>query len=1111
MGRGRIRKKQMSSDSDSEGSSLPPKNKKSKQSIPSDEDDDDEMVVEASTSAASRKRANKNSTSNFYRKTCENPSNELTVQSPFSRCGKIISIRLRNFMCHSNLYIEFGPNINFLVGSNGSGKSAVITALALGLAGSARATSRASSIQKLIKNGETNATIELTLCNTGLRPFKPEIFGPQITVVRHIRQSSSTYEMKDAHKRSVYKKLEEIRRMCLFFGISVENPIFVLNQEASREFLKDLEPASNYKLLMKATQLDRCAISLTQCHEQRERYSYDLDMLKMKKDRLEHLCNEEEDKLRILKNKETIKVQLKEANTMLAWLKVNRIQADLTKMEHTLQIIEKKNADLSQKTTQKNLTQDTFSQQLQKCEETKQQIQEKYQAQDAKLRAAKRIVQDCLYQFSSIRAGIKNVEKRLKEEQTTFDGCQKHMKNYHADYSEVKRLRELNNATLATLKEKVEESNNLISRLRNEQNDIKNRIPATKERVEFVKNEISKLQNTEQNLQWEMDSLLRNKSNKMSVYGENAMKVAIALKAQYSGSNAHHMPRGPIGMYITVPNSKYRDLIENQLAHCLRSYIVSTDKDRISLRALLQKSYSSGMPTIVTSAFTSRVYDVSKYRVQARAPNTMVLMDLIRCDDPVVMNYLIDTMRIETVLVTDSKETAELLTSNTENVPHNLSRVLVPNLKLEYCPSPNYAVYSIHVAAARYIQVNVDDRIQQLKAEQSSLQERGAIMQPQYIEAKRMLDIDLQEINKKKELINAHHSENTRAMQKIMDIENFEYRELPALDVLETHLNSSREKMEKCKQEREQFEEQLRDINERKTKAEEDVTIEQSAIDNLNKKASSVETEAQELQNKMRDLDRNYEENQRRYNQTNELMQSMLKSKRELQSDLEKARKDAQKVGDYIETNKTEERILDKISNYKAKMKHFESMNIVSEEVERKLASLRDNLKAHSDNLGHILNIVEKLRIAYHTRAQRFQRSRFHFFTMVQFQFKQALVCRQFEGDLEPNHREKTLDISVYPPSGNKTSNTRSLSGGERSFTTVSLLKGLWSTSDHPFYFLDEYDVFTDEVNRTFITKLLIQEGLDYQNRQYCFLTPQDTKVDANHLITVHKLEAPEH
>lgn len=38
---------------------------------------------------------------------------------------------------------------------------------------------------------------------------------------------------------------------------------------------------------------------------------------------------------------------------------------------------------------------------------------------------------------------------------------------------------------------------------------------------------------------------------------------------------------------------------------------------------------------------------------------------------------------------------------------------------------------------------------------------------------------------------------------------------------------------------------------------------------------------------------------------------------------------------------------------------------------------------------------------------------------------------------------------------------TTNLSGGERSYVTVALLMSLWSCVDHPFYFLDEYDVFT--------------------------------------------------
>lgn len=56
-------------------------------------------------------------------------------------------MRLTNFMCHSNLAVEFHSRVNFLVGSNGSGKSAVLAALVLGLGGNARATNRSSSVK----------------------------------------------------------------------------------------------------------------------------------------------------------------------------------------------------------------------------------------------------------------------------------------------------------------------------------------------------------------------------------------------------------------------------------------------------------------------------------------------------------------------------------------------------------------------------------------------------------------------------------------------------------------------------------------------------------------------------------------------------------------------------------------------------------------------------------------------------------------------------------------------------------------------------------------------------------------------------------------------------
>ncbi|XP_039491462.1 structural maintenance of chromosomes protein 6 [Drosophila santomea] len=1125
--RGRIRR-MPTSGSESDGSTAEPTRKKSKQQLEQTqseadteadyveyyEEEESEKFENASTSQTTRSR-NKQArqrTSNMSQRSGNfNLTSELSIPNAFDRCGKVISMRLTNFMCHSNLFIEFGPNINFLVGNNGSGKSAVITALALGLTSSARATNRASSIQKLIKNGEASATISITLCNAGLRPFKADVFGPHLTVVRQIRHSSSTYDLQDARGKSVSKKVSEIRRMLLCFGINVENPIFVLNQEAAREFLKELEPASNYKLLMKATQLDVCTSSLTECHAQRRHFTQDLEQLQKKREVVAKQVEAEEEKVSILKDKEIVKVKLEQCKTKLAWMAVTQYQKELENLEHSIKLIENKKAKLEQTTSKKESTQATMTQQLKEFEASKSQILATYKTQDEKLRAAKKAVQDLLFIASQVKAQIGNAERRMREDQHAYDECEKLIGNYHADFNRVKEQREEHANKMETLKKQVADSEQIIAQLREEQQQITRDINSVQERVDAVKNEKRQLHKSKQNISWEIEALSRNKSNKLSVYGEQAIQVVHALRTQYAGSNMHRMPRGPLGQYISAPNPKYRDLIENQLMSCLRSYIVSSDRERQSLRALLQNKFQGGnIPTIITSPFTDRVYDVSRNKVQPTTPNTTVLIDEISCDDPVVMNYLIDMLRIETVLVTESKETAEFLTSDTENVPPNLTRVLVPNLGLEYIPSPNYAVYSTRITPARYIHINVDDRIRQLHMEQSELQEKEASLEIDYMQHRKALENTQQMISKKSTMIGQHQSRNQKAMQQIMELQNFDYQELPEYDRLKSHLADSGEKIEKCRAQRETLQEKLLSIQESKAELESTEAAERRALDGIHKKLSTLDTEVSDVESKIRSLDLHYEENTRNFQKTLELEKKMLGEKKTVLNELEKARKEAEKTGEFVATTQSEEKIREAISRYKSKIKQVEQLNYNHEEVERGLAELRDELGLQARHLEVVESVIKKLRVAYHHRAQLFQRSRHHYFTMVQFQFEQALAMRQFRVSFETSDKEKTWKINVFPPSGNETSNTRSLSGGERSFTTVSLLKGLWSTSDHPFYFLDEYDVFTDEVNRKFITEILIGEGLEWISRQYCFLTPQDTRVEASNLITVHKLEAPE-
>lgn len=79
-------------------------------------------------------------------------NNEHKQNTP-SECGIIEEIRCTNFMCHEQLTVPLGPLINFIIGHNGSGKSAVLTALTLCLGGKATATNRGQNLKSFIKEG----------------------------------------------------------------------------------------------------------------------------------------------------------------------------------------------------------------------------------------------------------------------------------------------------------------------------------------------------------------------------------------------------------------------------------------------------------------------------------------------------------------------------------------------------------------------------------------------------------------------------------------------------------------------------------------------------------------------------------------------------------------------------------------------------------------------------------------------------------------------------------------------------------------------------------------------------------------------------------------------
>lgn len=83
---------------------------------------------------------------------------------------------------------------------------------------------------------------------------------------------------------------------------------------------------------------------------------------------------------------------------------------------------------------------------------------------------------------------------------------------------------------------------------------------------------------------------------------------------------------------------------------------------------------------------------------------------------------------------------------------------------------------------------------------------------------------------------------------------------------------------------------------------------------------------------------------------------------------------------------------------------------------------------------------------------------------------------RGYEGRLKFSHQKQRLDIQVKTDEAVQAArkDAKSLSGGEKSFSTVAFLLTLWESVNCPIRGLDEFDVFQDSGERLLLSLLLI-------------------------------------
>jgi len=81
--------------------------------------------------------------------------------------GSIMRIHLVDFVTYDRAEYIPGPNLNMIIGPNGTGKSTLVCAICLGLGGKTSLLGRAKDIKDFVKHGKEKAIIEIELKTKG--------------------------------------------------------------------------------------------------------------------------------------------------------------------------------------------------------------------------------------------------------------------------------------------------------------------------------------------------------------------------------------------------------------------------------------------------------------------------------------------------------------------------------------------------------------------------------------------------------------------------------------------------------------------------------------------------------------------------------------------------------------------------------------------------------------------------------------------------------------------------------------------------------------------------------------------------------------------------------
>lgn len=1066
----------------------------------SDNDSDDSDAREAATQVLRDKKARDRDKGNVPKES-----------------GILESVDLYNFMNHARYEFNLGPLINFVCGKNGSGKSAILTAIILCLGGKASVTNRGASLKRFIKEGAEQARIICRIKNQGEDAYMHDEYGDRIEVERHFsRAGTSGYKIRAASGRQVSTKRADLEPILDHFALQIDNPLNVLSQDMARTFIASANAGEKYKFFIKGVQLEQLDQDYTLLAEQLHATQQKLVTGKSDMEILEKVMQQAQEKQKLASRKAALRDQIRDVRRQRIWVQV--VERESVVAEYQEQI-----ADADAKIVEAEAEFGASETKFQQADEAHNRTGEALEQANAAVDTAKQEQRELINAYEEAKASLTNAHAEVRSVREAISNHAKTAeKQEEAIQKEEQRLLEIDGGGAARRLKELESAKMFVRQAQEDyeqhkagRQDIEQTIRNCRNLEKERSEERERRQNDVDTQQQRLNDLRTNRDRQSGAFAPNTEQLLRAIEKE---TRWEQKPIGPIGKHVKLKKAEWSSIIERMFGNTLNGFVVCSKRDANLLGELKRKA------SCPADVFITRNQPVTPREPDEQFETVLRVLDI---DNELVKKHLIIQHSIEQQLLIagiDDATSTMYENGKIRNVkgcfafnPHEKRNGIL----LKYTNSGDPAqdpvnAWDKHPRMKTDIEATIAMRTQTLQESQDQLATAKSEWQGvrrQKVEAEQ----SLKRHDRREQELRVATQQAEDEVDKIENAIREDNVENGRLDVLKAALQETQEQKALTES---QFKDAVNAHDEKKK----DMRARHQRRVAADSQVEELQQELQAAQNARRQTDKDRAQQLREKNNSAARIQDAQTDRRRLQDRLSGAQENLEEFEKQASetcarVNVPEGATLDSLTAKQHKLEAEEKrfvreLGMSIEAAATAALNAVNAFKQAKTDYNALVEADDCLRRSLEDRRFRWRKFRHHITARARIIFLYLLSERGFRGELLMNHSKRLLDLRIEPDITKKNGagrDTKTLSGGEKSFSQICLLLAMWEAMGSPLRCLDEFDVFMDAVNRNLSVRMIIEAARDSVGRQYILISP-GSKADITQApdVRVCELGAPQ-